>query len=200
MKLTKRQEAILIGSVLGDAFIQKTGEKNARIRFEHGAKQKEYLIWKSSQFGPLFQGKPSYLERKHPKSGEIYKYWRWQSNTSPILGKWQRYFYPNGVKQIPLDLTKILTEPISLAIWYMDDGYYSEKDKSSYIYLGRVREEEAVFAQKAIEKNFKIRANIYDKKKKGFALFFGVVETKKLHSLLDPYTLPSMQYKLSTLP
>ena len=62
-------------------------------------------------------------------------------------------------------------------------------------------EDSVVFVARLLfEKNFKIRANIYDKKKKGFALFFGVVETKKLHSLLDPYTLPSMQYKLSTLP
>lgn len=200
MKLTKRQEAILIGSVLGDGFLQKTGAKNARLRFEHGAKQKEYLIWKGSQFGRLFQSKPSYLERKHPKSGEIYKYWRWQSSTSPILGKWQKYFYPNSAKQIPQDLEKILTEPISLAIWYMDDGYYSLKDKSSYIYLGRVSKNEALIAQKAIENNFDIKSKVYDKKKKGFALFFSVSETKKLHSKLMEHMHPSMNYKTSLTP
>ena len=66
MKLTKRQESILIGSVLGDTFLQKTGSRNARIRFEHGERQKDYLIWKGKQFPRLFQGKPSYLQRIHP--------------------------------------------------------------------------------------------------------------------------------------
>lgn len=189
----------MIGSVLGDAFLQKTGEKNARIRFEHGFKQKDYLIWKGSQFGPLFQGKPSYLKREHPNTKVNYEYWRWQSNASPEIGKWRKYFYPEGKKKIPSDLKKILTNPLSIAVWYMDDGYYSEKDKSSYIYLGRVKEEEAVIVQKAIETNFKIKANIYDKKNKGFVLFFGVEETIRLHSLLSPHIIPSMQYKLLKL-
>ena len=91
MKLTKRQEAILIGSVLGDGFLQKPEPKTQDCVLSTG-QTKEYLIWKGSQFGRLFQSKPSYLERKHPKSGEIYKYWRWQSSTSPILGKWQNIF------------------------------------------------------------------------------------------------------------
>ena len=60
----------------------------------------------------------------------------------------------------------------------MDDGYYSLKDKSSYIYLGRVSKNEALIAQKAIENNFDIKSKVYDKKKKGFALFFSVSETK----------------------
>ena len=80
--------------------------------------------------------------------------------------KMAKYFYPNSAKQIPQDLEKILTEPISLAIWYMDDGYYSLKDKSSYIYLGRVSKNEALIAQKAIENNFDIKSKVYDKKKK----------------------------------
>src|SRR3989344_6620875 len=109
MKLTKKQEAILVGSVLGDSFLQKTGEKNARIRFEHGAKQKDYLVWKASQFGRLFQGKPSFLQRIHPKNGKKYEYWRWQSSASPEIGKWRKYFYPAGTKIIPESLGKFLT-------------------------------------------------------------------------------------------
>lgn len=187
-----------MGTVLGDGFLQKTGSRNARLRLEHGHKQKEYLTWKSSQMSRLFQGKPSYLERKHPKSGQVYSYWRHQSNATPELGQMRDLFYPEGKKRIPDKLPEILTESLSLAVWYMDDGYYFERDRVSYIYLGRVTETEAKIAGETIEKNFKISPRVYDKKKKGFALYFPPKETIKLHHLLREHLLPLFDYKLTT--
>jgi hypothetical protein len=196
MKLTKQQTAVLVGTILGDGFLQKTGEKNARLRMEHSQKQKDYVLWKGNIFGRLFQGKPSYLERIHPKTRATYKYCRWQSSAGPALGKWRKYFYPEGKKIIPPDIGSFLSEPIALAVWYMDDGYYNQKGKNSYIYLGRISRSEAEILSKAIKKNFGIEATIYDKKDKGFALFFGAAATKKLHALIRPYIIESLQYKL----
>ena len=195
MKLTKRQTEVLVGTVLGDGFLQKTGPKNARLRLEHSDKQKDYLLWKGAQMSRLFQGKPSYLSRVHPKSGETYSYARWQSNASPELGVWQRYFYPDGKKTIPADIGKYLS-PLALTVWYMDDGYFSE-DKSSFIYLGKVSKLEAEILRDAIAKNFVISAKVYDKKNKGFALYFPVEETRKLHTLLKSFIHLSMSYKIS---
>ena len=196
MELTKRQTEVLVGTVLGDGFLQKTGTKNARLRLEHSDKQKEYLLWKGAQMSRLFQGKPTFLSRVHPKSGETYSYARWQSSASPELGIWQRYFYKEGKKKIPADIGKYLT-PLALSVWYMDDGYFSE-DRSSFIYLGKVSQNEADILRDVIAKNFNIVAKIYDKKNKGFALYFSVEETKKLHVLLKPFIHSSMQYKLIT--
>ena len=196
MKLTKQQTNVLVGTILGDGFLQKTGEKNARLRLEHGQKQKDYVLWKGNIFGRLFQGQPNYLERIHPKSRETYKYCRWQSNAGPAFGRWRKYFYPDGKKIIPNDIGNFLTEPITLAVWYMDDGYFNKTDRNSYIYLGRTTRDEADILQKAIRKNFEIEAKIYDKKNKGFALFFGALETKKLQALVFPFIIPSLRYKL----
>ncbi len=198
MKLTKRQKAIILGTVLGSGFLQKTGPKNARLRLEHDHKQKEYILWKAEQMPRLFQGKPSYLERKHPKSGEVYSYWRHQSNATPELGKMRLLFYPEGKKRIPEILPKLLTEPLSLAVWYMDDGYYYDRDKVSYLYLGRVSKEEAEIAYETIENNFGISSRVYDEKKKGYALYFPSEETVKLHDLLREHMLPMFDYKLNT--
>ena len=198
VKLTKRQIAILVGTVLGDGFLQKTGTKNARLRLEHGDKQKEYLLWKAAQFPRLFQGKPSYLERKHPKSGGVYKYWRQQSSATPELGKWRALFYPEGKKQIPDTLAELLTESLALAVWYMDDGYYYGRDKVSYLYLGCVTKNEALIARNAIEKNFGIVSRVYDKKKKGFALYFPRVETIHMHNTIRNHILPIFNYKLNS--
>ena len=195
MKLTKKQTEVLVGTVLGDGFLQKTGTKNARLRLEHSDKQKDYLLWKGIQMSRLFQGKPTFLSRVHPKSGETYSYARWQSSASPELGIWQRYFYKEGKKTIPADIGKYLTT-LALAVWYMDDGYFSE-DKSSFIYLGKVSQNEVDILRDAIAKNFAISAKIYDKKNKGFTLYFPVGETRKLHTILKPFIHSSMSYKIS---
>src|SRR3989344_7131398 len=194
MELTQQQIDVLVGTILGDGFLQKTGEKNARLRLEHGDKQKTYVLWKGSIFGRLFQGKPSYLERIHPKSKETYKYCRWQSTATPAFGKWRKYFYPEGKKIIPSNIGDFLTHPITLAVWYMDDGYFNKIDRNSLIYLGRITRIEAESLQKAINKNFGIGATIYDKKNKGFALFFGAEETKKLQVLIRPFIIESLHY------
>lgn len=199
MSLTKTQEAILIGTILGDGYLQKTGEKNARLRLEHGEKQKEYLVWKASKFPRLFQGKATYLERIHPHSKNVYRYWRQQSNTTPELGKWRVLFYPDGKKHIPEGLSDILKNPLSVAVWYMDDGYYYSRDRNSYIYLGRVAETEAQFAQETLKKNFGVVAKIYDKRKKGYTLFFSVEETIKLHSVIRSFVVPLFNYKLGSI-
>ena len=114
MELTQQQTDVLIGTILGDGFLQKTGEKNARLRLEHSDKQKEFCLWKGKIFGRLFQGTPSYLERVHPKSKETYKYCRWQSSASPSFGKWRKYFYPEGKKIFPSDLGDFLKNPVTL--------------------------------------------------------------------------------------
>jgi hypothetical protein len=41
--MNQRQKAILLGMVLGDCYLQKTGEKNSRIRLEHS-----YFRWQSN--------------------------------------------------------------------------------------------------------------------------------------------------------
>ncbi|MDO8509507.1 MAG: hypothetical protein Q7S27_07570 [Nanoarchaeota archaeon] len=201
MKLTQRQEAVILGTILGDGYLQKTGLKNARLRLEHGDAQKEYVLWKGSQFPKLFLGKPVYLERTHPKTNRVYKYWRWQSNSTPVLGKWHSLFYKNNKKCLPKNLSELLQESLALAVWYMDDGsfYQNNHNRYSMIYLGRVSSEEAKIAAEAVARNFDIHPKVYDKKQKGYALFFPVTETKKLHDLIRPYMLPLFNYKLYSL-
>lgn len=159
------------------------------------------MVWKGSQFPKLFLGKPTYLERVHPRTKRVYEYWRWQSNSTPVLGKWHSLFYKNNKKCLPQNLPELLKEPLSLAVWYMDDGYFHHLNHNHYsmIYLGRVSLDEAKIAEEAISRNFKIHPKIYDKKNKGYALFFSVTETKKLHDLVRPYMLTLFNYKLYSL-
>ena len=191
-----KQQAILVGMILGDAFLQKTGEKNARIRLEQSEKQRDYLVWKARQFPQYFQGKPTTLIRTNPVFKKTYSYVRWQSNASPEIGKYRHEFYRESKKIIPATLSKLLRDPIGLAVWYMDDGYYYHRDKMAYIYLPRLTSEECKILLTTLNKNFGLHPTIKLKKRGEHVLSFRVAETKILFSLIAQFIIPSMQYKL----
>jgi len=196
MNLTKKQKAALVGMVLGDAYLQATGKKNARLRLEHRADHEDYLKWKTSLLPQFFQGRAKVLERVHPITKLTYRYVRQQSNASPILGKLRKLFYPGGKKQIPKNLNKLLKDDIAFAIWFYDDGYFYPRDKCSYLYLGKVTDEEAISASWAIQEKFGIENEVINKKNKGYAIYFSREESKKIRSILEKYFVPVMAYKI----
>jgi len=198
MYLSFREKAIVYGIILGDGYLQATGEKNARLRLEHGIKQKDYLIWKVKQLPSLFLGRPKFLKRVHPITKMTYSYVRHQSNSTPFLGKLRKVFYPDGVKIIPPNLKKFLNHPLVLAVWYMDDGYYSRKpdDRTSYLYLGKVSRQEAETAKTALKDRFALETSVVDKKDKGMALRFFAKDSKRLGEIIGKYILPLFSYKL----
>src|SRR3989338_8118061 len=154
--MNKRERSIVYGSILGDAFIQPTGKKNARIRLEHGARQKEYILWKWQELKRYMQRQPTYLDRFNPIWRKRYAYYRCQSHASPEFGKLRLLFYQDNKKIIPDAIGKILSDPLTLAVWFMDDGYYYGRDKTAYIYLSKLSPRDVSKLQTALEKNFKL--------------------------------------------
>ncbi len=196
MNLTKKQKSAIVGMILGDGYLQKTGKRNARLRLEHREDHYDYLIWKTKLLPNLFQGKPKFVQRIHPLTKKIYRYVRHQSNSSPYLGKLRRLFYQEGKKIIPENLEKLLRDDISFAIWYYDDGYYYKRDQCFYLYLGKVKRKEADIASLALKKKFDLYSRVLDKKNKGFVLYFPSTEKEKIKKILEKYYLPVMVYKI----
>ena len=64
--LTNRQIQILIGSLLGDAYIHPLG----KICFEQSSHQQEYLLWKYSEFKNLAYPKIAQVTRLDKRSGK----------------------------------------------------------------------------------------------------------------------------------
>lgn len=196
VNLTKQQKSAITGMILGDAYLQPTGKKNARLRLEQKASHRDYLVWKTNLLKQFFQGNPTFLKRKHPKTNRTYEYVRQQSNSSPVLGRLRTIFYPNGKKRIPQIIEKFLCDDIAFAVWFYDDGYYYPRDKCSYIYLGRVSIEEAEYARDAIKNIFNIENRILDKRDKGFVLYFPRTENEKIRNIVEKYYVPVMAYKI----
>ena len=182
--------------ILGDGYLQKTGAKNARLRLEHRAEHREYLIWKANLLPQLFQGTSTLLDRVHPKTNKMYHYARHQSGASPYLGKLRALFYRDGKKHIPANVEKLLRDDIGFAIWYYDDGYYYKRDHCAYLYLGKVGPIEANIASETIQKKFGLKNTVLDKKNKGFAIYFPQTEKEKIRQIVEKYPVPVMAYKI----
>lgn len=196
MILTFKQKAILYGLVLGDGYLQKTGKKNARLRLEQSQKQKAYLLWKIDALTNLFNQKPVEIQRKYP-NGQIYNYCRVQSNASPFLGKIRQDFYRNERKILPNNLGKYLKIPLTLAVWYMDDGYYDVNDKSAHIYLAKYQSAELNQLSTFFQRNFGIKPKYYCRPdRESCQLNFTGKNFEKLVQIIKPNIISSMKYKL----
>lgn len=193
--MTQKQKSIVIGMVLGDAYLQKTGKANARLRLEHSIGQKEYLEWKVDLLKNYFQSKIQLLERFNARWNKTYHYVRIQSNSSPEFGKIQRLFYKDSEKVIPKEIAKLLKHPLTLAVWFMDDGYYYPRDKMSYIYISNFSQESISNLLTSLKENFGL-SPILKIKKKGLVLIFSVIQTAKLMKIIKKFIIPSMSYKI----
>lgn len=180
---------------MGDSYLQNNGT-NVRLRLEHSLDQEEYLIWKFNSLKRIFNPFPIVkLNRTHPVTKKEYKYIRCQSRTLPELRTIKEVFYKDGKKIVPADLKNYITRPISLAVWFMDDGYYYKRDKCGYLYLGNVVKQEALICREALKDNFGLETKVLSKKK-GYALYFSRLEMLKLKKIIGRYIIPLFKYKI----
>ena len=197
MALTKRQIKILFGTLMGDGRLQCLSNRSARLRIEHSLKQKFYVWWKYREFQDIIRNKPEMKERENPIWKKIYRYHRCQTLCFPELKRFHTLFYGKKRKIISRELKKLFTSPLSLAVWYMDDGYYYRRDKTAYIYLSKYSQKEYRFLQEILRENFGLNTRLYQKKG-GYCFYFPVEDTKKLIKIVRPYILKGFKYKISS--
>jgi recombination protein RecA len=190
-------EAVL-GGLMGDGALSPTRSGHAaRYRFGHGAKQTPYCEWKASLFENV-----GVSRSPHSKGGI-------SCDVAPLaeLGALRSAVYFSGKKVFSDDYLKQLT-PLSLAIWYMDDGCFTLRAKGlqERTRAGSGRSEICVQAMEATTRErvtsyfadtWGIRPQLVHRGARKIAsLLFSKDETAKLHALIAPFVHPSMEYKL----
>ena len=181
LELSQRQKEILVGCVLGDAYISPLG----KIRIEQSIKQREYVDWKYQELRSLCYGaQPREIVHTLPTGKQ-------HSSVFFLLRQyfrsWRSIFYEGRIKIFPRDLP---ITPLSLAVWYMDDGCWTGKKAlicaESFDGIYSENMQKALLDQYGIEtvvgKNVRlvIRKKFHDR-------FF---------SLIAPHIILSMKYKL----
>ena len=122
ISLSHDELSIIIGSILGDAYIHPLG----KVCFEQSSKQSDYLNWKYDLLRRLAYPKVASVIRLDRRNGVISESKRFFLRQ--YFRGFRQLFYPDGKKIIPIQILKKWFTPLSLAVWYMDDGHL-EKGK-----------------------------------------------------------------------
>ena len=183
--VSDRQEELLIGSLLGDAYVSPRGQ----IQLEQSSIQKEFLFWKYSELKSLAYGSPIEtirFDRRYNKSYITWRFWLRQ-----YFRSWRGLFYPQGVKVIPNEVFNKIG-PFSLAVWYMDDGNLSHHRcltiATNQFEIANIRQ-----LLIALRKRFDIVATVTNQRR--IYITSGSVDT--FFNIISPFIISSMKYKLS---
>ena len=194
--LSDFQWEVILGGLMGDGALSPSRSGHgARFRWGHGAEQAAYGDWKASLFANLS------VSRSTNAKGAVFH------DVQPLaeLAELREAVYVAGKKVLSHDYLKRLT-PLSLAIWYMDDGSFTLRAKGLQARTrdGSGRSEICVEAMEPATRQrlatyladtWDIHPTLTEYGGKA-VLRFAKDETAKLHALIAPFVHPSMEYKL----
>ena len=183
--LNQLQKSFLIGTLLGDGYIRQIkGRKNAFLEVNHSITQREYVEWKYELLKNLTRSGP----KSRNGNGTRIAY-RFFTKQHPEFTKTMDLFYKDKKKCIP----DIILDPISLAVWFMDDGSRCSKDN---VYLNTQQ-----FSKNDQYKLLKLLKNMglngtLNKDKEYYRIRFKTSSIPKLFNIVKNYIIPSMKYKI----
>ena len=184
--LTKLERSIIIGSILGDGYMRIIpGRHDAFLEINHSVKAKDYVDYKFNKLKRICESAPK--ERATNEDRHAYRFFTKQHKDLTTL---YGLFYKNKRKIIPKNLE---LDPMSIAIWYMDDG---SKSRDSDVYLNT--QQFSLLDQKKLLnclRKFGINARL-NKDKKYYRIRILKESIQNFMDIVAPYMAPSMKYKL----
>ena len=188
-KITKESRNLLIGMLLGDGTISN----NNVFKIAHAESQKDYLEWKIKQlkeFGIRNNGVKSYIKTKGYNINVPVYYT--QLNTIPFIKVLRRVCYKE--KKI-IGNRKLLNRlgAREIAIWYMDDGSKDKRrSKGCVLCTNSFTKKDLIEVCKILQNKFQLEISI----RKNNTLYIKSKSFDHFVSLIKPYIIPSMLYKI----
>lgn len=188
---------VAIGSILGDGNLKYLSKRKSFSQLyvsQHNSKL-PYLKWLHGELGKAYEMHPI-----KPKKGYNQHYFITKSNK--ILGDLKMQFYSKGYKDIPSGFNQILTSPISLAVWYMDDGTLDKRSKYHFnasIATYCFSFEGCELLSQILKDNFQVLASVTKTNMRGKVyprLYIKSQSMDKFISLVKPYIHPVFKYKI----
>lgn len=192
--LTNEQKNLILGTLLGDGSIEKRW-KNPRLRIDHSVAQKKYVFWKYDILKSIATQEPHIINEIDKRSGKLSTRWYFSTKAIPELDFFYQLFYQNKRKAIKLGLLDHIIHPLSLAVWLMDDGYKRNDCDALRLSTDCFSYREQEILQRCLDKNFGISSKIH-KKGKTWNLYIPSPEMNRVRTLLTPFIVPTMNYKL----
>lgn len=192
-----KESSILVGLMLGDGSISLSKGVTGAARYEHTCKHRDFLVNLSEQWLPLYFEKsiPTPWPQESPT-----QWWR-GSKMLPELFDLYKLWYkrdPKGkkVKIIPLNLVENDFNEISLAHWFMDDGYFDNYSGTFRFCTDNFTFTECEFLVQLLEQKCNIKATTNVRRKNMWRIRVSMHSVPLFRQLVKPYLLPIFHYKL----
>ena len=182
--LSVRSRAIILGSLLGDGSLAVNQHYvNARFSFRHSIKQKEYFLWKARELAEIASEKHTWEQGTNSIGSDGWggKKLRFQSKALPQLTEIFRLIHKGGKKTIRRKWLNMLT-PLSLAVWWMDDGSLVGDTKQGVFSTDSFSLEEVKILDRYMKKVWHITTKIGRTKEGYFRL--GIRSTEELKKIM----------------
>jgi len=192
--LTQKQRDILIGLLLGDGNLEFNKFKGARLQIKQAECKEEYVLWLYEQFKDIVS--------TPPKQRQDTKQWYFGTKHYEDLEEIRQMFYREKKKVLPHSISELVTDPITLAVWYMDDGRLDYRPKSHYAYSFSTDSftiEEVEILKDILQKNFGIASSIQNpicRGKRYPKLYIGKEGRDIFTETINQFILPCFAYKL----
>ncbi len=191
LPLSNTQMAAVLGSILGDGCLCANWSKtNYRLKISHSIKQNEYLLWKYNILKSLVLSKPRVCDKT--QSITI------RTISHSELSILRNIFYKKNKKIIPKNIEVYIKNPLTIAIWFMDDGNVKRIKRVVEGYHLNTQSftlKENKFIADEFMKLYGINMTIQNNN--GYPrLYIQKKSTLVFRNLIEPYILESMKYKL----
>ncbi len=192
--LSKQQRDVLVGLMLGDGNLEFNGYRGTRLQVKQSEERKEYVVWLYSHF--------AHLVKTPPKQRPDTKQWYFGTRFFENLEDMRKIFYAGREKVVPGNITELFRSPLTLAVWFMDDGRLDYRAKSHYAYhisTDSFTESEVKRLQALLLERFGIAAKTYlslCRGKRYPKLYIGKEGRDAFTRTVAPYILPCFRYKL----
>lgn len=191
--ISSDQKQIIVGKLLGDGHLETANGKTWRLKIEHSLSQQAYVDWLYTKLKNLTPSEPKIKQQE--VQGRVYsKYW-FNTSYSGSFRFYGQQFYVNGRKVVPKQINRWLT-PLSLAVWYMDDGSRKSNQHRAKIINTQCFDQISLNRlQEALRLNFGIETKLR-KQREGWQIYIFGREAEKFAKVIGRYVLPSFSYKL----
>ncbi len=193
----QRATQVAIGSILGDGCLKQLSKRQEASQLyvsQHSSKL-AYLDWLHKELGKEFV-----MNSIRPKKG--YEQHYFMTKPQVKLGVLMKKFYPNGTKIVPEDINSLLKNPISLAVWYMDDGTLDVRQgyhRNAMIATYNFSFEDCQRLAMTVRDNFSVEMSVTKCTMRGKCyprLYVRSSSMSRFISLIKPFIQPVFHYKV----
>ncbi len=188
-ELTEFQQAVLVGTLLGDGSIAKHGHHH-RLFVKHKAAHRSLVEWKREVFSAFTTMRLHEFEQQ--LNGRGYPCVQFVTRTDPVFTVWRQRFYVDRRKIVPPDIERFVT-PVSVAVWLMDDGTAERAGVSFQTHS--FEQDEAKRLAMLLQDAFGLETSLMKNHGASIVYVHGS-SLEALKALVAPYVLPQFTYKL----